>query len=170
MGGGNLDRAPYTLRFWAFKAITDAIWVALRGQFCMRLIVLIKKFRLFWVTHCQRSSNTTEIKITHLRTLRLFREQTISHCINVKDWKGSFVRVFFQLQVLFTGNLKGTPSSFQNQATQIRQPRDFIIMRLQMKWNGFQMKWNSSRLFTFYKCSQPHWQTTSSINRLCLPQ
>ena len=47
--------------------------------------------------------------------------------------KCSFVRVFFQLQVLFTGNLKGTSSSLQNQTTQIHQPRDFIIMRFFQK-------------------------------------
>ena len=41
-----------------------------------------------------------------------------------------FFRVFFQLQVLFTGILKGTPWSIKNKTTQIQQPPDFIIMQL----------------------------------------
>ena len=39
------------MQFCVLKTVTDVIWVALRGQFCMKLLVWIKKNCLFWVTH-----------------------------------------------------------------------------------------------------------------------
>ena len=69
-----------------------------------------------------------------------------------------FFKVFFCLQVLLTGNLKGIPSPFQNQTPQIRQLQDLIIMQF------FRMKWNNSRVVTFYQCPKPPGQTPSSIN------
>ena len=64
-----------------------------------------------------------------MRTLILLREQTINHCIKVNNRKCFFFWgcLFFQLQVLFPGNLRRASVSIQNQSTQIQQPQGFLI-------------------------------------------
>ena len=61
------------LWFCAFKAMADVIWVASRGQFCMKLQFQIGMFGLFWVSHRQLSSTTTEIKITPFEDFETFK-------------------------------------------------------------------------------------------------
>ena len=82
-----------------------------------------------------------------MRTLKLLREQAISHCVKVKNWKCSFFRVFFQRQVLFKSNLIGTSSSYQKQTTQIRQPRYFVTLRA--TWTNVFL--NQQAMFTTMK-------------------
>ena len=125
---------PHKFCYLLHLVIADAIWPVLRGQILHEInsLLIIKKFCLFWVTHLQLSSNATEIKST------LFEDFETSLTTNHwslhkwKELKRTFfqgILVFFQCQVLFTGNLKGTSLSFQNQTTQIRQPWDFIVMQ-----------------------------------------
>ena len=131
---------------WGCREGEGLLWTPLSGfraepcKFCDFLLLrpLQMWFCLFWITHCQLSSNTIEIKITPFEGFEAFKTGNHrSPCI-VKNGKCSFFKMFF------TGNLKGTSSFSQNQTTQIKEPQDFISM-----W-FFQMKWNNSWQVSFY--------------------
>ena len=77
-----------------------------RGDnFAWNYLFKLKKFHLFWVTPCQLSSNTTEIKITLFEDFETFQRANHYSLRKCKELK----RFFFQAVL-------PTPSSFHRQS------------------------------------------------------